>query len=97
MSETLTVPEGPQEGKQEADKQGSDEQKPLDKSLEELFPTDRFTIRTRYTKPGSTKGLKGITQELTDSILEEESDIGVITIEKLPDGGCKVIIYTTNK
>lgn len=92
MSETPTSPEEVQAGSQEAAAE-----KPFEETFEELFPMDKFDKSTRWTKQGSTEGVGDITQEFMEKLLKGEPEIGVIKVQKLPDGGYSVRSYKSNE
>jgi len=93
MSETPTSPEEVQTSSQE-----SAQEKPFEEAFDELFPWDKFDKSIRGTAQGSTEGLEDITQEVMSKLLSgRQPEIGVIKIQKLPDGGYEVRSYKSKE
>ena len=75
----------------------SEQRKPFKEAFDSLFPMDKFDKSTRWTKQGSTEGMGDITQEFMAKLLKGEPEIGVIKIQRLPDGGYEVRSYKSNE
>ncbi|MFA6554745.1 MAG: hypothetical protein WCS89_04565 [Candidatus Paceibacterota bacterium] len=66
-------------------------------NFDQQFPLYKFDRRVKWTKAGSSEGLKESIIELAQECLRGDPKIGVIKFEKIPDGGYEITSFRSRE